>query len=529
MFRAEMKTNYKTNYHLELIDSRSGEKKQEVDTSNVFTIGWWNAALYNYGSAGAPRFVTNIYLGSGSGTPAESDTAMFKNLWNIGSDSETRTADVENKSIHVVASASFPATSSYVGTITEVGIWSSTCGGGSSWPTPVMMTHALLKDAEGNPISITKSDTDILKVTVVLDISYSVSSPWTLNKYPGYLLSVVRSSVLRNQWMNVYFSLGTTSQEPRNYGNNYGLYHYPQPTAFLGSTGSMNKATKKMTFPTARNEVAAGSTRPIYYNYAMFTGFCYVALPNPDIFPSYMVSGIRIGTGDGNATQFPNPMNYYVKDTETIYKNGNALVRGTDYTIDYRNNHNRLPELAPTKNAKLTGGVELAAATYNGHKQMLFQRMINNVNAYLIDPVSVGWTDVAPLTIEFEDSGDVNTFFIPSWVVTGVITLSHSADGETWTQACQVNHTSGTANTETFSKVNAKFWKIEGTNTKWTTHNFTTDVMTDELFLGYVGDPYITFTEAPADGDVITMDVEMDRPFKNGNFVIDVQAELQMS
>jgi hypothetical protein len=261
----------------------------------------------------------------------------------------------------------------------------------------------------------------------------------------------------------------------------------------------------------------------------MLTGFCYAALPNAELFPSYTIAGIAIGTGDGETVRFDNPLNYFIENSETVYLNGSALVRDVDYTIDYRHNLARLPELAATKNAELSGGVTVAAGTYNGHKQMLFQRMLNSIDAYLIDTVSVGWKADAPLLVALEAASDVNTFYLPAWVAAGTVTLSYSMDGETWNQADQFTHTSGTANTRSFELVNAPYWRIEGTNVNWTTHNFTTDDMTQELYLGYTGDPHITFATPPADGDVITMSVQMDRPFKNGNFVIDVSAELQLS
>ena len=291
----------------------------------------------------------------------------------------------------------------------------------------------------------------------------------------------------------------------------------------------MNRSEKKLVFANSRIETAVGASRPIYFNYILFAGLCYTVLPNPDVFPNYSISGIEIGRGDGSKSQFNNPLNYFVKDTEKVYKDDAILIRGVDYNIDYRNNQNRLPELAPTKNCTMLGGVEVAAGTYNGQKQMLFNRMVNDTSAYLLDPVYVGWMAEKPLIIKMEEAGDVNTFYIPSWVVTGEIILHCSENGETWTEVTRVTHVSGTPNEEHFEIITAQYWMIEGTNAKWTAHSFTTDDMTQEVFLGYTGDPYITFAEPPADGSVITMDVEMDRPFKNGNFVIDMSAELQLS
>ncbi len=555
MVKSELKTKYKTNYHLELVDSRTGQVKEKVDTTNIFLSPWWNGACNEYCTG---RLVRNILFGSGTGTAAESDTGCFRHLWTVGAASETRTMDVETKWMKFVAKTTVPATSSYVGNITEICCDSCATAPSSSQGAAGTFTHALLKDAEGNPIAITKTDVDILEVTITIEITYSASAPWTLVKYPGYLLRQRGSDILRyafaiSHWAAVWFSLGTTQADP-NILSGYAWGRTPtlgiqaaNQHGYIVAYGSMNRTTKKMTFGNVRIATSVGENRPYYFNYILFSGLCHTALPNFELFPKYDIEGINIGLGDGQTMFFDNPLNYFAKDTERVYKDDALLVRGVDYNIDYRNNHNRLPELAATRNCKALSGVELAAGVWNGHKQVLFQRRVNNSDAYLMEDTFVGWTAEKPFVIKLDDFAqeatavdgtndgtvspwrDVNTFYCPAWVVTGAITLFHSEDGEEWEQLCTINHVSGTADTKTFTVVNAPYWKIEGTNTTWTAHGFTTDDVAQEVFLGYVGNPYVVFTEAPGEGAVLRMDVSMDRPFKNGNFVIDLSAELQMS
>ena len=51
----------------------------------------------------------------------------------------------------------------------------------------------------------------------------------------------------------------------------------------------------------------------------------------------------------------------------------------------------------------------------------------------------------------------------------------------------------------------------------------------DVPFLGFVQDGYIHFNEAPASGSKITMTVQMDRPFKTSETVIDYSAEVDIT
>jgi hypothetical protein len=536
MFKATLFSEYKTNYKLILIDDATNKIKQVAETHNVFLHNWWNSGPNQYCGN---RLVEAIHLGSGSGTPSVADSNLFSYLWGLAA-SETQTTDLEHHRITFIATATFPATASYVGTVTEIGCSSRATATNNNQGVPLyilMFTHALLKDAEGNPMSIVKTDTDRLIVTTTIEVSYSTSAPFNLVKRPGYIgRHNAGGNWAISQWYGVRLLLGTTKPDAMCYRDVWaGSYiTFRGPSADTSCTpltmGSLDKSTLKMSFANTRIAQTIGQNRPIYYNYIIFEGFVYAVLPDPTVFAYYNIEGIEIGTGDGNTSVFTNPLDYFVKDSEIVYKNGVALTRNVDYTIDYRNNHRRLPELAATKNCKLSGGFTIDAGSYAsyGPTRQLFQRFINELHNYSCEILHTGWLASAPLIIELEDADEVNTFFVPAWIIAGTITLSCSNDGDTWTQVDQFVHNTNQSDLRSFSSVIAKYWKIEGTNTSWNGRALESDDMSIELFLGYVGDAYIRFTTPPAEGDEITMKVQMDRPFKNGNFVIDVSAELQL-
>lgn len=570
MINASIKTEYKTNYHLELIDKKTGSVKQSVDTHNVILNKWWDSIPNPTTNAdkNSTRMIYAIAVGSGTGTPSATDTALFHQLWQQNASSETVTLIDNESAIRFVAVTQFPATSSYVGTLTEVGCTTQAVG---KWTG--LFTHALLLDAESNPITINKTDTDILIVTVTVTISYAVSAPWLMLKYPCLLgrkkgdelfgSSNNRYQPYINFWAHNLLCLGTEFAhyiaqfcgDGQNHPTPAGdelyrgvLMRIPNSWKKV-SRGVLTMSDKKYSWSNTRIDTGLGASRPFYFNYIIFSLFCYIGLPNASIFPSYQIEDIEIGTGDGVKTDFDNPLNYFVQNSEKVYINNVLQTRNVDYTIDYRNNHNRLPELSATRDGKAIGGVLAASVmTYSNQSlaaQIPFLRFVeNNYNnsMYSSSPSSapaekyydngscyVGWKSDTPFVFEMKQAGEVNTFHIPGWVPTGTITLSSSDDGETWNQVTSVSHTNGTANLLEFTSVTAQYWKIEGTNSSWTAHYYTDDVAGNELFLGFVGDPYISFTNAPAAGDLITMEVTMDRPFKNGNFVIDCSAEMQMS
>ena len=132
-----------TNYNFKKY--RDGVLIQEENTHNVICD-------YFYWSTSAYMAKATLHVGSGEGTPATTDTQLFNKLWEFSVDSTTtkshvRTEEEPEEWCQLVKKFTIPATSSYVGTITECGLYCSN-----------LLTHALISDAEGNPISIEKTD-----------------------------------------------------------------------------------------------------------------------------------------------------------------------------------------------------------------------------------------------------------------------------------------------------------------------------------------------------------------------------------
>ena len=94
--------------------------------------------------------IHSIWFGDGSAEPSESDTALTHPLWtfswNYGNIISTERPELsQDGTWNILCTAKIDATSAYVGTVSEIGLYITV---GSS--SMAMGTHALIKDAEGN-------------------------------------------------------------------------------------------------------------------------------------------------------------------------------------------------------------------------------------------------------------------------------------------------------------------------------------------------------------------------------------------
>ena len=124
-------------FDIEVRDKDTGKLKQSGEAENIILDREYTRVC-NFNS-----YFTHIHFGSGTGTLDPSRTTLFSSLGN-------RSAVVEEKikayPVSKVTKRIRLEPEEYIGqTITEVG---------TSEATNAINTHALIKDAEGNPLSI---------------------------------------------------------------------------------------------------------------------------------------------------------------------------------------------------------------------------------------------------------------------------------------------------------------------------------------------------------------------------------------
>lgn len=153
----------KTEYTLTLRNTLTGQKRSIKTHNTLTTYGIYDLVGHlPYFANGYTCSVSTVYFGTGSGTPAVSDTAMFTPAFSAGTgdanvkrsfgDMEVISENERKFNVTFV----IPPSDSYSANITELGL----AGGGH------LYTHAMIMDSEGNPISINKTNIDELTVSV---------------------------------------------------------------------------------------------------------------------------------------------------------------------------------------------------------------------------------------------------------------------------------------------------------------------------------------------------------------------------
>ncbi|MCH3999929.1 MAG: hypothetical protein LKF15_00050 [Lachnospiraceae bacterium] len=511
-------------YTLTLKDARTGRIKQRVVTHNVWcTYGWkffFERGRYqgNLGWEYACHLI-GVAFGSGSGTPSSSDTALFTSLFTAlwGSNNvtikNTSSTSVDHDSRRLVFETVIPAMSTFTGTITELGLL------GSCYSNQILMSHALVQDAEGNPISITKTDTDELTVRIELLVKRTAStSGINFNLRWGKYTSIdyMRSEtdpVRDGLFSSSYGSLAITNGTNPDY-----MYDVKQS----GDTNSYSieyGSTTKVTI--SKSRFVATNSPSTYVNMLTrnISGRCFfgIVFPDSDIFAQRTLTGMALGTGDGSTTEYKPVLPVWVKDTDVIYKNGSALTRDVDYTCDNVGNVGM--------DVGMTAGNFIANVEQGDY---------GTGNYYIPGYSGTGGENVyatpdKPIIIKYYEDpligNSINAIVPGSWGGTksGVtITFSVSENGTDYTDVLTVTAT-GTSFKDTSVHTldgdkTMKYMKITpSAGTVYATSN-------DARFMHHGSG--IVFKEAPAAGDVLTMDAAIDRPWKSPDYILDFSAQL---
>lgn len=588
-------------FDLEVIDSRTGQKKSSAHAENVVTNSWYHEVFKGLTNTSTGRNGIGIALGSGTGTPAVTDKALFNFVFGgsasgygyirPSSNTVEQLLDDNSKLIGYKATRVwvFPANSSYVGTLTEIGLT-------LVYPDGTLRSHAMLKDAEGNEIAIKKTDLDILTVTVTFYLT--VNMQWT---------NPIEHSAKFIYWLADMFGIISTGDSTINasgsdcdyirtisfvgciagsmqvddstsfYGPQAALAGYLYPTcnsSVLSYAESDNSCINGVTVScnSARLSTEAsndwvinglaytiglrGERSEIYYHPSLFLPF-----PNEDVFPAIPLSDLQVGVGDGSTTEFAPAVPLFVEGSDKVYVNGVEQVRGVDYTIE--NNSTGRFDCSPgvlitnLKNDPASIVITEPYNRYYGNYNYAIVPFCRQSRAAIASCKLATWSIASPLEFELRDDHTighkVNSIKIPSFTFDRnhfsasddvYFILEYSTDKETWQEVLRTaiyDYTNNRKNlTYTFDTIEAKYWRIRSelvSSNEPTAAQLTSGIaMSSYLSSSNDNNPScmlykghgIVFTNPPAEGDVITMDATIDRPYKTANNVLDVAFQFKL-
>ena len=295
-------------FDIEVRDAKTNEIKQKAEAYNVICSQLWSrlSSYFNY-----------IAYGDGSGTPSSSDKTLFGTWYSASASDHDSQCDLTTGIAYRTRKITLNETTAVGLTITEVGLaWNNASG--------YLCTHAMIQDMNGNPISITKTSTDIITIYATVYVHWSPSGYYN-NKI--YLGKPGQSSGLKN-FIDYLLGYGFTIE----YGLYLDAYEYvgkgTNVMTSCAKAGSCTDSTKKIAYTFKRIPVDAGN---------VVGGFGWVVLMDNDSSGSttycvidvrgeYRVTGEAVGSGDGTtkafATLFDLPTN------AVVYVDGVAQTSG---------------------------------------------------------------------------------------------------------------------------------------------------------------------------------------------------------
>ena len=462
-------------FDFEIYDIETGETEY-AQAENIVLNGMWSQIC------AGNQFFNYIGVGTGSGTLSPARTTLFSHLAYKAAVAVETIYDTDTTA-HVTKKITF-SESEANGIWTEVGILFTTSTGSG------YVTHALITDSEGNPITIAKTNTKIITVyaTVFAEVLAPASGHYSTGGSRNAILQQLTNTKIYNMPL-IWTSLLKQDGSPSLLGTAYTIW----------SNIIADAANKKMRTYLTRVGVADGNApiRGIIVGTGPETQFGSVSLPC-DVFPHKEYTGVAIGTGDGVTKQFDLPVSFVKSGSETVYVGGVAKTRSVDYTVRYgmRSADTLLVNVPDVSKKIMSGGG-------------------STLEEIVLLPQPAG--EEATITAVEMKNGSSSTNRIASY------DIKLSIDGATWVDA-GANASWGYGNTVTlngFAPAQYKYLKailVSGSG---------------EGQLAYIkihatppSTKHITFAAAPTAGAAITADFSTEYINKTSNFVLDVRAEV---
>ena len=344
------RANIKNRFDIEVKDIVTGEI-QNYQAHNIVLDAMWSR-LVNF-----QTFFVNIHFGTGTGTLAPTRTSLFTHL---GTKAATDTASARalptsHRQRQIVLNPE-----EHVGSvITEVGV----AFGATSTN---LVTHAFLEDSEGNPISITKTDTMVVTIyaTIFFELGaltdmYGGKWRWVMPLANNELLSYLLGGTYPTQQFRVTLA--------RGFGLGTACVSHGQSAAILVADWTRDAANKRVTTPVRRLGITIGNgaVRGFGLGSSDVLGAFRGQFPIPGVHTSRAISE-TLGTGDGVRTAWDLLWNEAVPGSVTVRVDGVPAAPTVNELISYVGARLNNPAALPAGNgygaAFSPDGVYLAIA-----------------------------------------------------------------------------------------------------------------------------------------------------------------------
>lgn len=322
-----IQANIHNRFDVEVIDAATGEIRQRAQAENIILDSLWSRIGTSYFSY--------IQYGTGTGTPTANRTSLFSYLGCSGASNSTSSLDLSRGVYSVKKNIELSETTAAGQTLTEVGISYDNYSNH-------LLTHAMLKDMNGNQITITKTNTDIIKIYATIFVHFNPngymngSIKFCTSSGSGIISSSGSDSSLLSILSGIAaFSNGTAFFESgRGYGYDFDNRNYV-------SISLVNNAAERKITATA-SRLSAGSSNVGGFCQIKSSGVAFQVTDGEGWFPGTTVTGEAVGTGDGSTQDFDLMFPYADNATifvdgvaqtsgVTVYKNPNAAHYGSEF------------------------------------------------------------------------------------------------------------------------------------------------------------------------------------------------------
>ncbi len=513
----ELRMGIHNRFDIEVVDVETGEVKQRAQALNVVCNSYYSTVLA-FPNVSSSRLPWTVGYGSGSGTPAATDTALFNKIGaavsKLGGDSTYGTYDnldfsEEHDGIWKrLMKCVIPNTQSVGATITEVGLATSDAGS--------IFTHAMLQDMNGNPISIQHTSTDVINIYCSIYLHYAGQSG-DIRLFGSFIRNYDYQNRTR---LGSFVYRALLYYDGASYETNsaYGATRYrlakpgiaasfrkdgleSNAVSISASNFSTSSANKSITLTVPQLPISKGNGG--CYNKILFeaqagSSWYWSASPTArsveirvggTTIPSFSISDEGIGTGDGSNTKFKTktarPYNSVVKVNGVVQSSGVTIKKWGLISASANSNVSAYDSDNYTTDYKYVRYVSLSDVDWDDVSGSPYSGIYADKVLEVLDP-EIGLYRINAANGKIKGSNDGTTWY----------------DVETNTNNAQMNQ----------AGAHYRYYKS-----------------TDGNYSAYINayDGYnVIFDTAPAQGDVVTIDYTTDYFPKDSDHVLDVTLTL---